>query len=216
YPAPPYNNSFLDNYTLTDYEWRSPGKWAPLFTPRPTSVTTSFHSRWVWSELGGFASIGIKGQAAGIVIVYDLSPGAALGLAQRSVYTSDGRAGLGAKYINCPTLTLDRVNGAKVLADAKAGKMATLTLTARFQRDTGRAVIAYLPGKNYGTPQDEQLLLATHTDAMSLIEENGGLGMLGIMSYFNHIPKAQRDRTIMFYFDCRHFMPGAEGAWRQY
>ena len=28
-----------------------------------------------------------------------------------------------------PTLTLDRVNGAKVLADAKAGKMATLTLT---------------------------------------------------------------------------------------
>ena len=34
-PAPPYNNNFLDNYTLTDYEWRSPGKWAPLFTPPP-------------------------------------------------------------------------------------------------------------------------------------------------------------------------------------
>jgi hypothetical protein len=33
YPNPPYSNSFLDNYTLTDYEWRSPGKWAPLFTP---------------------------------------------------------------------------------------------------------------------------------------------------------------------------------------
>ena len=33
------------------------------------------------------------------------------------------------------------------------------------------------------------MLLATHTDAMSLIEENGGLGMLGIMSYFNHVPK---------------------------
>src|SRR5258707_6269158 len=29
YPNPPYSNSFLDNYTLTDYEWRSPGKWAP-------------------------------------------------------------------------------------------------------------------------------------------------------------------------------------------
>ena len=24
YPDPPYANSFLDNYTLTDYEWRSP------------------------------------------------------------------------------------------------------------------------------------------------------------------------------------------------
>jgi hypothetical protein len=124
-PDPPYSNSFLDNYTLTDYEWRSPGKWHPLFTPPPTSVTSSYHCRWVWSQLNGFAAIGIKGRAAGIVVVYDLSPGAAFGLAQRSVYTPDGRAGLGATYVNCPTLTLDRVNGAKVLADAKAGKTAT-------------------------------------------------------------------------------------------
>jgi hypothetical protein len=108
------------------------------------------------------------------------------------------------------------VNGAKVLADAKAGKTATLTLRARFQRDTGKAIIAYLPGKNYGTPQDEQVMLATHTDAMSLIEENGGFGMLGIMSYWNKVPKAQRDRTLIFYFDCRHFMPGAEANWPQY
>lgn len=215
YPAPPYSEAFLDSYTLTDYEWRSPGKWSPLFTPPPTSVTTSCHSRWVWSQLGGFAAIGIKGQAAGIVVVYDLSPGAAFGLAQRSVYTPDGRAGLDTTYINCPTLTLDRVNGAKVIADARAGKMATLTLTARFQRDTGKAIIAYLPGKHYGTPQDEQVLLATHTDAMSLVEENGGLGILGILSYFNRIPRSARPRTLTCYFDCRHFMPGGEGSWPQ-
>jgi hypothetical protein len=215
-PAPPYTETFLDNFTLTDYEWRSPGKWAPLFTPPPTSVTSSYHSRWVWSQLNGFAAIAIKGGAAGIVIVYDLSPGAAFGLAQRSVYTPDAKAGLGATYINCPTLTLDRVNGAKVLTDAKAGKAATLTLTARFQRDTGKAIIAYLPGRNYGTPQDEQVLLATHTDAMSLIEENGGLGMIGIMSYFNRLPRAARSRTLAFYFDCRHFMPGGEASWPQF
>jgi hypothetical protein len=170
----------------------------------------------VWSQLNGCAAIGIKGGAAGIVVVYDLSPGAAFGLAQRSVYTPDGRAGLGATYVNCPTLTLDRVNGAKVIADAKAGKTATLMLRARFQRDTGKAIIAYLPGKNYGTPQDEQVLLATHTDAMSLIEENGGFGMLGIMSYFNRLPRASRPRTLVFYFDCRHFMPGAEASWPQF
>jgi hypothetical protein len=216
YPEPPYSNSFLDNYTLTDYEWRSPGKWPPLFVPPSTSVTSSYHCRWVWSQLNGFAAIGIKGRAAGIVIAYDLSPGAAFGLAQRSVYTGDGKAGLGAKYVNCPTLTFDRVNGAKVLADAKAGKSATLTLTARFQRDTGKAIIAYLPGKSYGTPQDEQVLLATHTDAMSLIEENGGLGMLGIMSYFNRLPRSARPRTLVFYFDCRHFMPGGESSWPQF
>jgi len=151
-----------------------------------------------------------------MVVVYDLSPGAAFGLAQRSVYTPDAKAGLGAKYVNCPTLTLDRVNGARVLADAKAGRTATLTLTARFQRDTGKAIIAYLPGKNYGTPQDEQILLATHTDAMSLIEENGGLGVLGILSYFNHFPRSARPRTLVLYFDCRHFMPGGEGSWPQF
>src|SRR5262245_56451903 len=216
YSAPPYSNSFLDNYTPTDYEWRSPGDWPPLFTPPPTGVMTSYHSRWVWSQLGGFAAIGIKARAAGLVVVYDLSPGAAFGLAQRSVYTTDGKAGLGAAYINCPTLTLDRVNGAKVLADAKAGKTATLTLTARFQRDTGKAIIAYLPGRHYGTPLDEHVLLATHTDAMSLIEENGGLGMIGIMSYFSRIPQAARPRTIVFYFDCRHFMPGGEASWPQF
>jgi len=215
-PAPPYSNSFLDNYTLSDYEWRSPGKWAPLFTPPPVNVTSSYHSRWVWSQLNRFATIGLAGKAAGMVIVYDLSPGAAFGLAQRSVYTADGRAGLGAQYINCPTLTLDRVNGAKVVTDAKAGKTATLTLIARFQRDMGKDFIAYLPGVNYGTPRDEQVLLATHTDAMSLIEENGGIGLLGILGYFNHIPKSARPRTLVFYFDCRHFMPGGEGSWPQY
>lgn len=215
-PAPPYSNSFLDSYTLTDYEWRSPGKWAPLFTPPPVSVTSSYHSRWVWSQVNRLAALGVAGKAAGMVIVYDLSPGAAFGLAQRSVYTPDGRAGLGAQYVNCPTLTLDRVNGAKVVTDAKAGKTATLTLIARFQRDTGRAFIAHLPGANYGTPRDEQILVATHTDAMSLIEENGGIGLLGILGYFNHIPKASRPRTLVFYFDCRHFMPGGEGSWPQF
>jgi len=216
YPDPPYSNSFLDNFTPTDYEWRSPGKWAPLFTPPPASVTSSFHCRWVWSQLNGFAATGIRGRAAGMVVVYDLSPGAAFGLAQRSVYTPDGKAGLGAQYINCPTLTLDRVSGAKVVADAKAGKRATPTLTARFERDTGKAILAFLPGRDYGTPRDEQVLLATHTDAMSLIEENGGLGMLGILSYFNQIPRTARPRTLVFYFDCRHFMPGGEASWPQF
>ena len=216
YPAPPYSNSFLDNYTMTDYEWRSPGKWSPLFEPVPTSVSTSYHTRWVWSQLNGFAATAIKGRAAGMVVVYDLSPGAAFGLAQRSVYTPDAKAGLGASYINCPTLTLDRVNGAKVLTDAAAGATATLTLRARFQRDTGRATIAYLPGANYGTPRDEQVLIATHTDAMSLVEENGGLGLLAMMNYYNQRPKASRARTLVFYFDCRHFMPGGEASWPEY
>ena len=216
YPAPPYNNNFLATATLTDYQWRSPGKWHPLFTPPPRSVTNGFHSRWVWAQVGRFAEIGIKAKAAGLVIVYDLSPGAAFGLTQRSVYTADGNAGPASSYINCPTLALDRVNGAKVLTDAKAGRTGTLTLIARFERATARSPIGFLPGRNYGTAADEQVLVAAHTDSMALVQDNGGLGILGILAYFNQIPRAQRARTIGVYFDCRHFMPGGEADWVQY
>jgi hypothetical protein len=219
---PPYNypNSFLTNYTYTDFEYQTPGEWFPMFTAVPPSVSSSYHSRWVWSQLNGFATIGMNGgqatAAAGIIVVYDYSPAAAFGIIQRSVYSLNGSGGVGTTYINVPTLCLDRVNGAKVLADAQAGKTATLTLNAQFETQTARWVLGYLPGKDFGTPQDQQILLATHTDAMSLVEEDGALGMLGIMHYMNHIPQSQRPKTLIFWFDSRHFMPGAEGAWSQY
>jgi hypothetical protein len=40
--------------------------------------------------------------------------------------------------------------------------------------------------------------------------------MLGIMSYFNHLPRQSRSRTLVFYCDCRHFMPGGEASWPQF
>ncbi len=219
YPESPYDDRFLDSFTLNDYEFRSPGKWYPMYKPVPASVTSSYHSRWCWMQSMQAASIGMKGHAAGMVVVYDLSPGGAFGLTQRALYTSNGVEygervrGKDFVYVNCPTLCLDRVNGAKVLEDAKAGRTATLTLLGRFQMDMAKTLVAYLPGRNYGTPQDEQVMLATHTDAMSLVEEVGGLGMLAIMRYFNHIPRSERPRTIAFFFDGRHFMPGGEPAW---
>jgi len=212
-----YTASIINSYAWGDVSWEDPNaQWPERFIPVPMSQTSAFYTRFNFSQVNGFASTAIAGGAAGLVIVYDLSPKAAFGLIQRSVYTPTGRAGQGAVYSNVPTLCLDRVNGAKVLADAKAGKTGTLTLIAHFQVDHGKAYIGYLPGKDYGTPNDKQIMIATHTDAMSLIEDNGGLGLLGVLYYFNHIPQAQRPRTLVFYFDARHFMPGAEGAWPQY
>jgi hypothetical protein len=40
--------------------------------------------------------------------------------------------------------------------------------------------------------------------------------MIGIMSYFNQLPRTARPRTLAFYFDCRHFMPGGEASWPQF
>lgn len=212
-----YTASIINSYAWGDVSWESPdAQWPQRFVPVPISQTSAFYTRYNFSQLNGFAKTAINSGAAGMVLVYDLSPKAAFGLIQRSVYTPTGRAGQGATYSNVPTLCLDRVNGAKVLEDAKAGKSATLTLIAKFQVDHGKAYIGYLPGKDYGTPSDRQIMIATHTDAMSLVEDNGGLGLLGVLYYFSHIPQAQRPRTLVFYFDARHFMPGGEGSWPQY
>jgi len=225
YPAavpninPPYSytSAILPNYTYTDYEYRSPGDWSyPMFTPVPPSVSSSYWYRWVWSQLGGFANTAMRGKAAGMIVVYDLSPDGAFGLIQRSVYSLTGSGGPDTVYQNVPTLCLDRANGARVITDAQAGATATLTLNASFVPVQGQYVIGYLPGRHYGTPNDEQILLATHTDAMSLVEEDGSFGMLGILYYMNHIPQHQRPRTLVFWFDSRHFMPGAESAWSLY
>jgi hypothetical protein len=216
-PPYSYTGAILPNYTYTDYEYRSPGDWSfPMFTPVPPSVSSSYWYRWVWSQLNGFATTAMKGNAAGMIVVYDLSPAGAFGLIQRSVYSLTGKGGPGTQYQNVPTLCLDRVNGAKVIADAQNGDSATLTLKANFVAVQGQYVIGYLPGKYYGTEKDEQILLSTHTDAMSLVEEDGSFGMLGILYYMSHIPQQQRPRTLVFWFDSRHFMPGAESAWSQY
>ena len=182
---------------------------------------------------------GCKGGAAGEIWVYDLSPGGAFGLLQRSVYAAAGspaQGGPGTVHQNMPTLALDRVNGAKVITDAQAGATATMWLLPQGVSDNcsstantvngssscgfvpvqGKYIVAYLPGKYYGTPQDQYINIATHMDAQSLVEEDGALGMLGMMYYFNQIPQSQRPKTLQFWFDSRHFMPGAEGQWSIY
>jgi hypothetical protein len=168
----------------------------------PPSVTNSFNNRYTHSQLGTLRNYAIRGQAAGMVAVYDLPWGSAVGLYQRT------------EEYDCPTLTLDRVNGAKVIENAKAGKMATLKLLAEYIPSEPVNFIGYLPGKNYGTADDEKVQLVCHTDAMSLTQDNGCLGVLGAVKYFSNIPQSKRPRTVAVYVDCRHFMPGAETRWR--
>jgi len=138
--------------------------------------------------------------AAGAVIVMQLPFEATAGL-----YTF----GVPALH-QMPTLYLDRDTGAEVVASA--GKQATLRLIAKTEQAEGYQLFGYLPGKDYGTPNDQQVLLVTHTDGPSISQENGAIGILAMLKYFSHIPKADRPRSIMLFYDCRHFMPGAERA----
>jgi hypothetical protein len=201
HPNPPYTNSYITSYTFTDSEYYSDPRYFPLFQYVPPSVTNSFNNRYVHSQMSTFRNYAIRGKAKGMVVVYDLPWGSAVGLYQRTT-----------EY-DCPTLALDRVNGAKVLEDAKAGKMAKLTLLAQYIPSEPYNFVGYLPGKNYGTANDEKVLIANHTDAMSLTQDNGALGTLGVVRYFSRIPQSERPRTLMVFIDCRHFMPGAESTW---
>jgi hypothetical protein len=144
----------------------------------------------------------IKAGAAGAVIVMPLPFDAVKGL-----YTF----GVPALH-QMPTLYLDRDTGAEVAAAANADKQATLRLIAKTEQAEGYQLFGYLPGRDYGTPDDKQILLITHTDGPSISQENGAIGILSIVKYFSHIPKAERPRTLMLFYDCRHFMPGAERA----
>lgn len=113
-----------------------------------------------------------------------------------------------------PTLYLDRdaSASAQILAAAGQRRRATLRLISTTEQAETYQLFGYLPGKDYGTPEDRQVLLVTHTDGPSISQENGALGILGMVRYFANIPRAERPRTLMVFLDCRHYMPGAERA----
>jgi len=71
-------------------------------------------------------------------------------------------------------------------------------------------LIDYLPGRHYGTPEDEQILLTTHTDGPSISQDNGAFGILGIVHYVSQVPQSKRPRTLLVFLDNRHYMPGME------
>lgn len=189
YESPPTDDSYPD-----------PGG------PVPQNVASV--SAPIWAQLqqvGGFIDTLVKGKAAGGVFVFDS--------------TFDQMAGLYTfrvpELYHAPSIYLDRDSGATVIADAKSRAAATLILQAKITRSPTWQLIAYLPGKHYGTPQDEMILFTTHSDGPSISQDNGPLGLLAVAYYFSHIPKSERPRTLMFFMDNRHFMPGGERAFAE-
>ena len=201
HPNPPYSDNYLINYTFNDYEYATDAETLPApfeFVPPTESFTFDI---W-WQLAQGLDRIPRDGNAAGAIIVYDMAYERTKGLYTFGVPT----------LYNSPTLILSREDGAKVIDDAKQGKSATLRLEAVVETSEAFQYIAYLPGANYGTPEDEQIILVNHTDGPSITQDNGALGLLGIVKYFSNIPQSERPRTLTVFLDCRHYMPGMEDA----
>ena len=195
------------NIGYKDYEYRSdpetfPGK---LFEKTPVFVESSYRNRDQFGQIREvITNVLVPSGAAAAVTVMDMSPLASQGT----------RIHPTPRQFNVPLLMLDRVAGPKVVADAAAGKTATLVLDAHQEENAGAyEIVATLPGRNYGTANDEALLLATHVDGPSIAEDNGGLGILAVLNYYAKIPQAERPKSIVVYFESRHFVPGTEPSY---
>ena len=200
HPQPPFDDDYLMYSTFNDYEYRSDDPFAPLFTYVDPADSFTFDTMYQLEQQ--FHEVAMAGGAAGLIKVCDMAYDRTVGL-----YTFPVPA-----LHDIPGLILDWDAGAQVIADAKAGKIATLRLEATVDPSEAVQVIAYLPGKHYGTPQDEQILLVNHTDGPSFTQDNGALGLLAIVKYFSNLPQEKRERTLTIFLDCRHYIPSMETA----
>lgn len=192
----------------TDYEYRSdpaPYPWKIGELPADAAPGADSVSWQIFPQLMQTPGLidTLRGSgAAGAVIVFDAGREQMAGLYTFPV----------PDHYDVPTLLLDREAGADVIEAARAGARATLRLEAQVKESEAYQVVGFLPGRHYGTPQDEMIQLVTHTDGPSVSQDNGALGILGVVRYFAQVPRKQRRRTLMVFLDGRHFMPGQEEA----
>jgi len=152
------------------------------------------------TRFGRFDAV-LKGSgAAGAIVIFDMSPDRARGL-----YTFPL---LNPGIIGVPGIYVDRRAGGEVKAAARTGREATLTLVATEEDAETWFLFGYLPGRDYGTPADEAVLLVTHSDGPNLTQENGTLAILAVVDYFARVPRGERRRSLLLLFDPQHYMPG--------
>jgi hypothetical protein len=205
-PSPQWGNPGLP-MSYKDYEYRSDSDKfpTPLFEKIPVSVESSFRNRDQFGQIREIiTNVLVPSGAVGAVTVMDMSPLASQGT----------RIHPTPRQFNVPLLMLDRVAGQRVLDDAALGRTAKLVLDAHQEQNADAyETVATLPGKDFGTPADRAILLATHVDGPSIVEDDGGLAILSVLHYYAQIPREQRPKSIVVYFESRHFVPGTEASY---
>lgn len=195
-------------FSNSDYEHMTPFDSYPVEGRRADQAQngTGSIAAAVWDEMtssSNFIARIAEAKPAGVIFALNLNRAAAAGLYTFRV----------PEHYSFPSVYVDRENGDAVISDARAQRAATLRVIGEHVQSEAYQVIAYLPGKNYATDNDQHVWLRTHTDGPSISQDNGALGLLGVIKYLSRIPRHDRPRTLMIEFDCRHFMPGSERAW---
>lgn len=199
---------FREAFSNSDYEYMTPfDSWPAEGRPVPQAQNgTGAMAAKVWDDMTASANFIAEireAGPAGVVFAMNLNRALTEGLYTFPVPTDYG----------FPSVYLDRAVGDGLVADAQARRSATIRVEAERVDSEAYQLIAYLPGKDYGTDRDEQVQLRTHTDGPSISQDDGALGLLAVVKYMARIPRAERPRSLMIEMDCRHFMPGLERAW---
>jgi hypothetical protein len=138
--------------------------------------------------------------AAGAIVVFSMSFDRLAGL-----YTFPL---LNLGIVGVPGIYVDQDVGAEVLAAAEEGQSAALTLIAHQAPAEPYFYSAVLPGKHYGTDDDAQVLLVTHSDGPNLSQENGALGIAALLRHYARVPQSDRPRSLRVLLDPQHYTPG--------
>jgi hypothetical protein len=95
--------------------------------------------------------------------------------------------------------------GSAYLKSVSGKATATIRCDAKLVPDArADTILATLPGQS-----DEVVFVTTQTDGPNECNENGGLGVLAVATYWSKIPAAQRRRTLVCSLPTAHYAMGA-------
>lgn len=102
-------------------------------------------------------------------------------------------------YKGIPAIWLNETQGKKVLEAAQRQEEATVILEAVKQKAAPtESFYVQIEGKN----KTESIIINSHTDGINVVEENGAVGMLSMIRYFQN---TKPERTLIFAFVTGHF-----------
>ena len=112
-----------------------------------------------------------------------------------------------------PTVWVDPTWGTYIKNEvAGLGVSTTITVEAAIEQVDTSTVWGILPGANYGTDADSFLICNTHTDGTNIFEENGGIAVFNVASYFAQLPLSARPKSMVFLASTGHFGHGLLGS----
>lgn len=107
-----------------------------------------------------------------------------------------------------PAVFIGRHERDHVLEAASSTSSAAIAITAETKPVVSRNVYATLPGRS-----DRRIVIVSHTDGATWVQENGPAAMLALAHHFSNLPMAERPYTLEFALTSGHLHMSREGSY---